>query len=102
MVEMISLYLEQTGSLITAIKDSLQNNDWQQVQTIAHKMIPSFAIMGFSAEHEDVAKTIQEYARSQHQIEKIPALIDQLTEVLEHASEELEQEKQHLIKNSNQ
>jgi PAS domain S-box-containing protein len=101
MVEMISLYLEQTGSLINAIKDSLHHNDWQQVQTIAHKMIPSFAIMGFSAEHEEVAKTIQEYARLQQHLDKIPGLIDQLTEVLEQACEELEEEKKDLNKNTN-
>lgn len=98
MMEMISLYLEQTAALIIAAKDSVQNNDWHQVQAITHKMIPSFAIMGFSAEHEDLARTIQEYARSQQHFEKIPVLTNQLTDVLENAIEELEQEKKNLIK----
>jgi HPt (histidine-containing phosphotransfer) domain-containing protein len=101
MVEMISLYLEQTGSLIKAIKNSLERTDWQEVQTIAHKMIPSFAIMGFSAEHEDVAKTIQEYARTQQHLDKIPGLIDHLTTVLKQSCEELEEEKMNLNKHAN-
>jgi CheY-like chemotaxis protein len=101
MVEMISLYLEQTPTLVTAIKNSLELNDWQQVQSIAHKMISSFAIMGFSADHEDLAKRIQEYARSQEHIELIPGLIHQLAEVLEQACEELEEEKKELNKNVN-
>jgi hypothetical protein len=71
------------------------------VQTIAHKIIPSFSIMGFSAEHEELAKTIQEYAGSQQHVEQIPALVSQLIDVLEHGVEELEQEKKDLIRNSN-
>jgi PAS domain S-box-containing protein len=101
MAEMISLYLEQTASLIIAIKTSLELNDWQQVQTIAHKMIPSFAIMGISPDHEDLAKRIQEYARSQQHIEIMPDLIHQITEVLEQACEELEEEAKGLTKNMN-
>jgi PAS domain S-box-containing protein len=101
MMEMISLYLEQTTPLIIAIKDSVQNNDWHRVQTIAHKIIPSFSIMGFSTEHEDLAKTIQEYARSQEHVEKIPALVNKLIDVLENGIKELEQEKRDLISNSN-
>ncbi len=98
MTEMISLYLEQTASLIIAIKHSLQLNDWQQVQTIAHKMIPSFSIMGMSTDHESLAKRIQENARSQQHIDIMPDLIHQLTEVLEQACEELDEEKMNLIK----
>jgi HPt (histidine-containing phosphotransfer) domain-containing protein len=101
-MEMISLYLEQTGSLIIAIKNSLQLNDWQQMQTIAHKLIPSFAIMGFSEDHENLAKRIQEYARTQQHIEIIPDLIHQLTEVLQQACEELEEEKKDLTKDTNE
>jgi CheY-like chemotaxis protein len=101
MVEMISAYLEQTPSLITAIKHGLQGNDWPQVQAIAHKMIPSFAIMGISADHENLAKKIQEYARSRQHIDIMPDLIDQLTEILEKACAELEEEVKGLIKNTN-
>jgi PAS domain S-box-containing protein len=90
MLEMISLYLEQTSSLIIGIKDSVQRNDWPQVQTIAHKIIPSFAIMGISADHEDLAKRIQEYARSQQHVDIMPGLVRQLTEVLEQTCKELE------------
>jgi PAS domain S-box-containing protein len=100
MAEMISLYLEQTTSLIKAIKHSLALSDWQQVQTIAHKLIPSFAIMGISTYHENLAQRIQEHARSQQNIEMIPDLVDQLTGVLEQACEELEEAATELAKNT--
>ena len=100
-MEMISLYLEQTASLIVAIKHSLQGNDWPQVQAIAHKMIPSFLIMGISPDHETTAQNIQEYARTRQNIEMIPDLVKQLTEILEQACEELREEAKELTKNTN-
>jgi PAS domain S-box-containing protein len=101
MMEMISIYLEQTASLIIAIKDSLQSDDWPQVQTIAHKMIPSFAIMGIGADHENLAKKIQEYARSKQHMEIMPDLIHQLTEILEQACTELKEEAKALENQTN-
>ncbi len=63
MMEMISLYLEQTSSLIKAMKQSLEDEDWNLLQAVAHKMIPSFSIMGISADYENMAKQVQGYAR---------------------------------------
>jgi len=46
MMEMISLYLEQTPTLINTMKQSLEIKDWKSLYGAVHKMIPSFAIMG--------------------------------------------------------
>jgi CheY-like chemotaxis protein len=62
MMEMILLYLEQTPPLINAMKQSLQDEDWNLLQSAVHKMIPSFSIMGISSNYENMAKKIQEYA----------------------------------------
>jgi len=56
MSEMITLYLEQTPPLIKAMKQSLANKDWQSLYATAHKMVPSFSIMGMSIDFENVAK----------------------------------------------
>ena len=48
MMEMISLYLEQTPPLINAMKQGLQDKDWNSLYAAVHKMIPSFSIMGIS------------------------------------------------------
>ena len=63
MMEMISIYLEQTPPLIIAMKQSLLNKDWNLLQSAVHKMIPSFSIMGISTDFEDMAKKVQDYAR---------------------------------------
>ncbi len=56
MMEMISLYLEQTPPLIIAMKQSLVDKDWDKLKSAVHKMIPSFSIMGISEDFENMAK----------------------------------------------
>jgi PAS domain S-box-containing protein len=56
MMEMIAIYLEQTPVLINNMKQSLHDKDWDSLHAAAHKMVPSFAIMGISPEFEIVAK----------------------------------------------
>jgi PAS domain S-box-containing protein len=46
MLQMISLYLEQTPPLITSMKRAYRDKDWELLHASVHKMIPSFAIMG--------------------------------------------------------
>ena len=65
-VEMISLYLEQTPPLISVIKQSFEVKDWNLLHSAVHKIIPSFSIMGMSSDFEDMAKKIQEYAGNQY------------------------------------
>jgi PAS domain S-box-containing protein len=100
MTEILSLYLTQTTSLITAMKNSLHNKDWNELQAIAHKLIPSFTIVGMSQAHENLARKIQEYASTRQHIELLPDLVLQLTDILAQACEELE-EAGHSIKSTN-
>ncbi len=90
MMEMISAYLEQTPPLIKAMKRGLTDKDWDTLQSAAHKMIPSFAIMGMDANFEKIAKRIQEFAYSQEQFEDISDLVTQLENVCMLACAELE------------
>jgi len=100
MMEMISLYLEQTPQLISAMKQGLHDKDWNCLYLAVHKMIPSFAIMGISTDFENIAKKVQEFATTQKQSEEIPELVMQLEHICEQACEELEEEY-NAIKNTN-
>ena len=91
-MEMISAYLEQTPPLIIAMKQSLQDQDWDSLHAAVHKMIPSFAIMGMNADFETMAKKVLEYARTQQQSEDIAGMVQQLENVCTHACKELEAE----------
>ncbi len=100
MMEMISLYLEQTPPLISTMKQSLQDQDWTSLHAAVHKMIPSFSIMGISTDFENMAKKVQEYASTQKQTDEITGMVLQLENICMQACIEL-QEEFDSIKNSN-
>ena len=100
MMEMISLYLEQTPPLVLAMKKGLKNKDWDILYAAVHKMIPSFSIMGISVDFENIAKKVQEFASTQKQSKGIDEMVVKLENVCEQACEELEAEY-NAIKNSN-
>ncbi|HLC83523.1 MAG TPA: ATP-binding protein, partial [Bacteroidia bacterium] len=100
MMEMISLYLEQTPPLVSVMKQSLQDKDWLNLKSAVHKMIPSFSIMGISEEFENMAKKVQEVAGSDQQKNVLPELVLQLDYVCTRACKELEEEY-NILKNNN-
>lgn len=100
MMEMISLYLEQTPSLILDMKQSFYNKDWKSLYTAVHKMIPSFLIMGINTSFEQMAKKVQDYASTQEQADGIPDLVLQIENICNQACKELEEEFD-LLKNGN-
>jgi PAS domain S-box-containing protein len=92
MMEMIAIYLEQTPVLINNMKQSLHDKDWDSLHAAAHKMVPSFAIMGISPDFEIIAKKVQAYAGTLSQTNGIDGLIKELENVCVQACEELEEE----------
>ena len=92
MMEMISAYLEQTPPLVSTMKQSLADSNWSLLYASVHKMIPSFSIVGISAEFESMAKKIQEFAGVQKQTGEIPNLVLQLENVCTCACNELRTE----------
>lgn len=101
MIEMMSLYLAQTPPLITAMRQSLQNQDWALLKQAAHKMIPSFTIVGINPDFEKMARNVQVYAGTQQHIDELPAMVYQLETVCLQACKELEEEISN-IKQTNQ
>ncbi len=90
MMEMISLYLKQTPPLINIMKQSFQDKDWSSLQAAIHKMIPSFSIVGISADFENMAKKVHEYANTQQEEDGIHDMVLQLENVCTQACLELE------------
>ncbi len=92
MMEMISLYLEQTPPLIATMKKGMHDKDWTTLYTAVHKMIPSFSIMGIHNDFEIMAKKVQEFANTQQQSDGIPELVSKLENVCLQACVELKEE----------
>jgi CheY-like chemotaxis protein len=89
LMEMISLYLEQTPTIISAMKESAVTKDWPSLYKAVHKLIPSFAIMGINADFENMAKKVQEYANNEQNTDEIPSLVILIDKVCIQACEEL-------------
>lgn len=89
MMEMIAIYLKQTPPLILQMKESALARDWETLGAAAHKMIPSFSIIGMHVDFENMAKKIQEYAHYQKQEEEINEMVLKLEAVCEKAYVEL-------------
>lgn len=98
MMEMISLYLEQTPPLVNIMKQSMKEKNWTDLYSAVHKIIPSFAIMGISHDFENIAKKVQEYAGTQQQTDGIPELILQLEKICLQACDELKEEYNNIKK----
>ena len=80
-------------------RQSLEEENWQLLSAAAHKMIPSFAIMGMSPNFENIAKKIQEFAIAQDKSTGIDNLVMQLEAICIQACQEL-QEEFNILKNT--
>jgi PAS domain S-box-containing protein len=99
MMEMISIFLEQTPPLIRAMKQGLVDKDWKMLHAAVHKIIPSFSIVGINTDFENKARQVQEYAGAQLNAIGIPVLVSQLENVCNQACSELTRELDIIKKN---
>jgi PAS domain S-box-containing protein len=96
MTDMITVYLKQTPPLISTMKKSFLDKDWDLLQATMHKMLPSFTIMGMSPEIAEVAQKIQEYAHKLELSKDLDVLILRLENACMEACAELEIELNNL------
>ncbi len=89
LMEMITLYVEQTPTILGEMKQSAADKDWPSLYKAVHKLIPSFSIMGINADFENTAKKVQEYASEAQNLDEIPTLIMELDKICIQACEEL-------------
>lgn len=96
MKAMISSYLQETPALITTMKQSIDNMDWESLGVAAHSIIPTFSIVGINDEYTEMAKKIKEHAVKKDDAPLIATLLLKIEEVCVLASRELQNELQNL------
>jgi PAS domain S-box-containing protein len=96
MLEIISIYLSQTPPLIRSLREGLQNRDWQTIYSSAHKLLPSFSVMGISAEFEIMTRKIQNLANERIDSDEISDLVDKVCRQCQQSCNELSAEYQRL------
>jgi PAS domain S-box-containing protein len=99
MMEMIELYLEQTPPLISVMKRSYMDSNWELLNATVHKMIPSFSIMGIHSDYEKMAKRVVEFAISQKETDQISDLVNKIENICNKACVELQAEYE-MMKNA--
>ncbi len=92
MMEMISLYLEQTPPLISAMNKGFADKDWISLHAALHKMIPSFSIVGLNIDYLNKAKKVQAFSDNQLQMDEVQTIVLEISGVCEQACRELEVE----------
>jgi len=102
MTEMINVYLKQTPPLISAMKQSVLDRDWGALKAAAHKIIPSFTIMGINPDFEKIAMKIQEKATNLELSGELDSMILELEVACNNAYIELNEELNHLNNTTNE
>jgi len=92
MIEMITLYLEQTPALLTTMKLSVKEEDWKLLQATVHKMIPSFSMVGLGENSENLAREIHEMAGTLMKKDSIENMVLEMELICSRACIELAEE----------
>jgi HPt (histidine-containing phosphotransfer) domain-containing protein len=62
MVDLINIYLEQTPGLVKTMRAAVAQEDWPLLKAAAHKIKPSFRIVGEVGSGEQLAAEIEQQA----------------------------------------
>ncbi|MEO6231350.1 MAG: Hpt domain-containing protein [Ferruginibacter sp.] len=89
MIEMIEIYQGQTPQMIKAMKSGLLNSDWQVIRAAAHKLKPSFRIMGINKDYHMLVNEIERLAVDKSPIVEINNLVDELENACNNIYDEL-------------
>lgn len=92
MLEMIAIYIEQTPLLIKQMKQGVHDGDWESVYMAAHKIIPSFSIMGMHKDFENMARKIQEYSSVREHLDEVNNMVLKIEDICTRACEVLKGE----------
>jgi HPt (histidine-containing phosphotransfer) domain-containing protein len=98
MVDLIHIYLEQTPALVSSMSRALAGKDWVVLQAAAHKIKPSFRIIGEAGVGYALANEIELLAIARESPEKIGQFLNKLEELCDHIFKELTIELQSLEK----
>jgi len=91
MEDILNSFIKTTPDSLAKMKESAYKQDWQQVGGIAHKLKTSFSFVGMDRMVE-VSKHLQEYGLNAKELDKIPALIEEMISTYAKAELELKQE----------
>lgn len=78
------LFLEQIPKELESIKSLSENGSWEEAGKVAHKIKPTFIMVGFP-KYESILKEFELNAKSLTEQEKLNAMLAELTVSVTHA-----------------
>jgi len=87
-VEMIDLFLQQAPESIDGIVDRVSKKEWQTAGNLAHKLKPTFAMIGVMAGSK-LSERIEKSARGGYDLENLAELVEELKVISDHAMNKL-------------
>ncbi|WP_051189591.1 Hpt domain-containing protein [Daejeonella oryzae] len=96
MIEMIDMFLDQTPEYFEEIDQSINDLDWSNVATLAHKIKPTLAFMGVDFARIEMAE-LERKAKNLDSVETIRPMFDNLMNLSKILYIKLEEAKKRLL-----
>jgi len=98
MVEMIDIFLAQTPEYVSILSDAIDQQNWDKIAEMAHKIKPTLAFMGVNEAKETMA-SIESRARDKEDYEGIVSDFKDLKDDFNQIFIGLEQKRKELLAN---
>jgi len=79
--KMIQLFVETVPPSLIELQDAVDQQQWERVSKVAHKLKSTVDSMGISSLKDDI-RTIEANGKHQQDVDKIPALVKKVNEVV--------------------
>jgi CheY-like chemotaxis protein len=89
--KMVKMFLEKTPGLLAEIHQQSEDENYEQLSRVAHKLKSSLNLMGINPAM-DTIRAIEKNAAELTHIEELPALVNYLTQICEQVFELLKAE----------
>lgn len=98
MIEVFDTFMQQTPFYLAELEDALSDQNWMKVGDCAHKIKPTFSYVGRN-DIKDFVQSIEHNARKQIAVDRIPADVERLKQLLTEVYAQLEVAKKDLLSN---
>lgn len=89
MQEMIQAFIHDMPKTLWNLRKKLEEQDWNEVEKIAHKMKPATQFVGLNIT-VDILRNIEHNSKYRQDLEQIPDLINMVSANIQHAVLELQ------------
>ena len=94
-IRMLRSFIQNNTGHLARLKEALNEKDWDTIHRLAHKMIPQFRYLQIRRTEEKL-KLVEQLTEQKKHLEKIPALVTEISSVTEEVLESLDDEIQKL------